>query len=176
MSIGYTRFDLDTCARAEEASGVGSYQQSVWGSERPMTTISSAEVYFSNPMQSYAKGSEEPASLFSPFWDARLIEPSLIPTLVASGQIPYQELFGPGIPNEAIGATRWLLRKMGEQLVDRAIDTAVAEVKSPFQSMVRRQLDAAGSVALRNNDRVVGALANGLTQFVGSAGGANCAG
>lgn len=176
MSIGYTRFDLDTCARAEEASGVGSYQQSVWGSERPMTTISSAEVYFSNPMKPYAKGSEEPASLFSPFWDARLIEPSLIPTLVASGQIPYQELFGPGIPNEAIGATRWLLRKMGEQLVDRAIDTAVAEVKSPFQSMVRRQLDAAGNVALRNNDRVVGALANGLTQFVGSAGGANCAG
>jgi|TARA_B110000879_G_scaffold44071_1_gene62270 hypothetical protein len=175
-TISYTRFDLDTCARTEEASAEGLWQQGIWGSKRAMTTISSAETYFSNPMQSYADGSEEPASLFSPFWEARLIEPSFIPQLIASGSLPYDEILGQDVPDDAIGVTKWLLKKMGDQLVDQAISSVSAEIKYPYKPVVIKPLQAAGNAAKAANRKVADKLADGLTQFVGVVGGDNCAG
>jgi hypothetical protein len=172
----YTRFDLNTCARAEESSIEGLYQRGVWDSARPMTTISSAEVYFSNPMQQYSDGSSEPASLFSPFWDARLIEPSFVPLLIATGEIPFDELLGEDVPDDAIGVTKWLLKKMAAQLVEDTIKTVTDEVPEVGRSVVAGPLNQSGDAVLAANSKVVDSLADGLTDFVGSIGGTNCAG
>lgn len=176
LEVGYDRFDLDTCSRSEEASMEGLYQQTVWGSKRPMATISSAEAYFSNPMQSYDDGSEEPASLFSPFWDARLVAPSLVPTLIATGEIPYEDLLGPGVPGDAIGVTNWLMGQMVERIVDDSIDAVLAEVETPFDILVEPALDSAGGAVVNASGDVIDKLTDGLTDFVGVIGKDNCAG
>ncbi|HAL42511.1 MAG TPA: hypothetical protein DCP57_08710 [Gammaproteobacteria bacterium] len=175
-AIDYTRFDLDTCARAEEGSVEGIYQQFVWGAKRPMTTISSAEAYFANPMQRYDDGSYEPANLFSPFWDARLMEPTVVPVAIATGMMPYDELFGEDVPDDAIGVTKWLLNKMADKFIDDQVDFAKSQVDDPYRTLVSGPLDQVGDKVKNVSGSVIDELGDGLTDFAGSVSRDNCAG
>lgn len=59
----------------------------VWGDGERMMTVASAETYFAPP-----SGREEAANQYSPFWDARLREPSTFVEFVASGKIDIEQL------------------------------------------------------------------------------------
>jgi hypothetical protein len=61
----------------------------LWGDGERMMTVSSAETYFAPP-----SGREESANQYSPFWDARLREPSKFIEFIASGHIDIQALLG----------------------------------------------------------------------------------
>ncbi len=166
-TIAYDRFDLDSCARNEEIrSAEGLYQRFVWGSERAMTTLSSAEVYFSNPMQRQSDGSPEPANLFSPFWDARLIEPSLVPTLIATGELPWDELLGEDVPNDAIGLVGWLLNRKAEEVVDGAFESVVDATPAPFGGVLEDALDPVGNSVKGVASDVVDVITDGLGDFI----------
>ncbi len=59
----------------------------LWGDGERMMTISSAETYFAPP-----PGREESPNQYSPFWDARLREPSQIVQFMASGKIDMTQI------------------------------------------------------------------------------------
>ncbi|WP_156115025.1 hypothetical protein [Pseudomonas sp. ML96] len=59
----------------------------LWGDGERMMTISSAETYFAPP-----PGREESPNQYSPFWDARLREPSQIVQFMASGKIDLTQI------------------------------------------------------------------------------------
>ena len=169
--VTYDRFDLDTCSRSEEASLEGLYQQVVFTSKRPMSTISSAEAYFSNPMQD----GNEPASLFSPFWDARLKPNSLLPTAVATGEIEWST-FLPGAPDDAIGVINWTLDRMADRLIDEQVDYVVSQIDSPWDSVAEPPIRMVGNRAYEASENVVDKMTDGLTDFVGMIGKSKCAG
>lgn len=153
--IHYTNFDVQTRSRAEGNDFAANYQQFIWNDERPMMTVSSAETYFNNPMQ--ADGNE-PASLFSPFWDARLREPSAITILIATGEIDFEEIFD-GLSSTAVGMVDWLLHAIGEQIVDTAVDYLLQDVPAPMNSIIDGPIrDAAQDVTGTAIDAVVDEL------------------
>ena len=125
--IEYTRFDVESRSRAEGTDVAGVYQRTIWADDRPMMTVSSAETYFANPMQTNADGSDEPASLFSPFWDARLREPSAIALLIATGEVDWEEVFD-GLGGEAVDMVEWLLDAIGERIVETGVDYLVDQM------------------------------------------------
>src|SRR5690606_31434184 len=61
----------------------------LWGDGERMMTISSAETYFAPP-----SGRDESPNQYSPFWDARLREPSRVVQMIASGKIDLREILG----------------------------------------------------------------------------------
>lgn len=61
----------------------------MWGDGERMMTISSAETFFAPP-----PGRSESPNQYSPFWDARLREPSRVAQFIASGQIDLREVLG----------------------------------------------------------------------------------
>lgn len=127
-----------------------------------MMTISSAETYFSNPMQKTADGGAEPASLFSPFWDARLRQPSKIAYLIATGDIDFRELFE-GLGSTALGMIDWLLRAIGEKLVQSGIDYLLEQIGPPWDSFVEDPIRDAGSQVV---DFTVDAVIGELEEFL----------
>ncbi|MDO6748350.1 TadE/TadG family type IV pilus assembly protein [Gilvimarinus sp. 1_MG-2023] len=133
--IQYTNFDVQTRSRAEGDDLAANYQQFIWNDDRPMMTISSAETYFANPMQTLSDGSAEPASLFSPFWDARLREPSAIAILLATGEVDFEEMFA-GLGNSAVDMVDWLLRAVGDRLVDAGVEFMMDQVESPWGDLI----------------------------------------
>jgi|TARA_B110001452_G_scaffold114497_1_gene95003 hypothetical protein len=143
-AIKYTRFETTTRSRAE-GRGIdeGAYQRLVWNNDRPMMTISAAEVYFANPMQSNADGSDETASLFSPFWDARLREPSEISLLLATGEVDWKQVFG-SIPSTSIGIVNYLLDSVADTVVNEGIGYVKDQLVWPFDDALEPPLDAAG--------------------------------
>jgi len=149
--IPYTRFDTQTTARTEGKDYAASYQKAIWGDHRPMMTISSAETYFVNPMQSNADGSSEPASAFSPFWDARLKEPSAVTVLIATGEVDWEQVFS-GMPSSTIDLVEWLLNKVGDEMVQSGTDYVVSKIDPPFDKVmedpIRDTATAAKDVAV----------------------------
>lgn len=164
-AIKYTRFETTTRSRAE-GRGIdeGAYQRLVWNSDRPMMTVSAAEVYFANPMQSNADGSDETASLFSPFWDARLREPSEISLLLATGEVDWNKLFG-NIPTTSIGIVNWLLGSVADTVVDEGIGYVKDQLEAPFDSLLEPPLDAAGDAAKDFVGEAATAISSGLEDF-----------
>lgn len=158
--IQYTNFDLETHSRAEGGDFAADYQQFIWNDDRPMMTISSAETYFANPMQTQADGNAEPASLFSPFWDARLREPSAIAILIATGELDFEDIFD-GIPTTAIGMVDWLLHAIGDRLVDTGVDYLMDQIDAPFDALVEDSIrDGASDVMDNGIDVVVDELSD----------------
>ncbi len=158
QDIHFTNFDVQTRSRTEGGDFAANYQQFIWGDDRPMMTVSSAETYHVNPMQSLSDGSVEPASLFSPFWDARLREPSEITLLIATGEIDFESLFE-GIGNSAIGMVGWLLGAIGDRLVDTGVDYLLSNVPPPVDTIIEDPLrDGASQVTDLAVDAVVGEL------------------
>ncbi len=164
-TIDYTRFDIDSYSRAEGTDVEAAYQRTMWSDSRPMMTLSAAETYFSNPMQSNSDGSAEPASLFSPFWDSRLKEPSAVSLLIATGEVDWDELFS-GIPDDAIGMVNWLLTSMAETMVDESIDYLKDQIESPFDTIMEDPLDAAGDAAKDKTGDVVDVITDELGDFI----------
>ncbi|MDO3385341.1 pilus assembly protein TadG-related protein [Gilvimarinus sp. SDUM040013] len=153
--IQYTNFDVKTRSRAEGDDYAANYQQFIWNDDRPMMTISSAETYFNNPMQ--ADGNE-PASLFSPFWDARLREPSAIAILIATGEIDFEEIFE-GLGSSAVDMVDWLLHAIAERLVDTGVDYLLADVPAPMDDIIDDPIrDAAQDLTSDAVDSVVDEL------------------
>lgn len=156
--IPYTRFDVQTTARTDGTDFASSYQKAIWEDNRPMMTVSSAEVYFINPMQSNDDGSDEPASLFSPFWDARLKEPDAVTLLIATGEVDWEDVID-GMPSTTIELVEWLLDKVGDELVEAGTDYLISQIDSPYDSImedpIRNTADAAKDAAV---DEVVDQL------------------
>jgi len=139
--IPYTRFDVETHSRVEGGDISADYQELIWNDERPMMTVSSAETYFANPMQQNADGSDEPASLFSPFWDARLREPSAIALLIATGELPWSEIFE-GLSDNASAndIIQWVLGGIADRIVDVGVENLVEKIDAPFDSIIEPPL------------------------------------
>lgn len=156
--LHFTRFDLETHSRAQGTDFAADYQRFIWGDQRPMMTISSAETYFNNPMQRTSSNHPEPASLFSPFWDARLRQPSRIAYLLASGEIDFKDMFE-GLSSTAIGMVDWMLRAVGDRLVQTGVDALVDKVGPPWGSFVEGPVRGVGDEVMnRTIDAVVGEL------------------
>ncbi|PHS25410.1 MAG: hypothetical protein COA83_05665 [Methylophaga sp.] len=161
-NIAYTRFDIDTRSRAEGTDFSAAYQREAWMDERPMMTVSSAETYFSNPMQQNNDGSAEPASLFSPFWDARLREPSAVAILIATGEVDWEDMID-GLSGSAVDIVEWMLNAVGDRVIDSSVDYLVAQVDAPFDSVIEPPLhDAATQV----KDVAIGAAIDQLEDFL----------
>lgn len=161
-SVSHTNFDVQSNSRAEANDFAGGYQRVIWNDERPMMTVSSAETYFSNPMQSNDDGTPETASLFSPFWDARLREPSAIALLIATGEIDWEDIFE-GLSGGAIGLIEWLLNAVGDRVVGSAVDYALDQMESPFDDLLEDPItDAATEV----KDVAVGAVVSELEDYL----------
>jgi Putative Flp pilus-assembly TadE/G-like len=162
--IGLTRLDVDTRSRAEGNDVAGIYQRIAWDDSRAMMTLSAAEAYFKNPMQELDGGAEEPASLFSPFWDARLKEPSAVSLLIATGEVDWDELFG-SMPDDALGLMNWLLDSLAEQMIDDGIDYVKDQIGSPYDTVLEGPLEAAGDAAKDATEDAVDAITDGLGSF-----------
>lgn len=131
--IPYTRFDLASHSRVEGEDLSADYQALVWNDERPMMTVSAAETYFSNPMQKNQDGSDVAPSLFGPFWDARLKEPSAISMLIATGEIKWSQIFE-GLSDNASASDiiDWVLQGIAERVVDVGVDTLAEQLDDPL--------------------------------------------
>jgi hypothetical protein len=131
--VSYTRFDVESHSRVEGADISADYQEFVWNDERPMMTVSAAETYFANPMQQNNDGSDVAPSLFSPFWDARLKEPSAISMLIATGEIKWSEVFD-GLSDNASASDiiDWVLQGIAARVVDVGIDTLADQLDDPL--------------------------------------------
>jgi hypothetical protein len=131
--IPYTRFDVESHSRVEGTDISADYQAFVWNDERPMMTVSAAETYFADPMQKNKDGSDVAPSLFSPFWDARLKEPSAISMLIATGEIKWSDIFE-GLSDNASASDiiDWVLQGIAARVVDVGVDNLVAQIDDPL--------------------------------------------
>jgi hypothetical protein len=161
-NIAFTRFDVETHSRAEGTDFAANYQQVAWSNDRPIMTVSSAETYFSNPMQSNNDGSDEPASLFSPFWDARQREPSAIALLIATGEIDWEEMFE-GLSGEASDIVEWLLNGIGSRIVDTGVENLVAQMSPPFDSIVEPPVT---EIANQAKDQAIESVMGELEEYL----------
>lgn len=130
--IPYTRFDVASHSRVEGKDISADYQELIWNDERPMMTVSAAETYFANPMQKNKDGSDVAASLFSPFWDARLKEPSAMSMLIATGEIKWSDIFD-GLSDNASASDiiDWVLQGIAARVVDVGVDNLVDQMDGP---------------------------------------------
>lgn len=163
--VGLGRFEVTTRSRAEASDVAGNFQQVVWSDSKPIMTISAAEAYFSNPMQVNEDGSAEPASLFSPFWDARLREPSAVSLLIATGEVDWEELFD-GMPSEAVGLVNWLLDSMVETMVDDSIEYLSDQLTTPYDTILEGPIEAAGGEVKDASGKVIDTITDELSSFV----------
>lgn len=163
--IAYTRFDVTTRSRAEGTDLISDYQQVAWMDSRPMMTVSSAETYFVNPMQENSDGSSEPASLFSPFWDARLKEPSAIAIMIATGEIDWTVIIDGLNDNEAIDMVEWLLDTLADKLIESVVEYATEKVDAPppIDGYVE---DALNDSAEQVKDVAIGATIDKLEDYM----------
>lgn len=130
--VSYTRFDVETHSRVEGTDIAADYQEFIWNDERPMMTISAAETYFANPMQKNKDGSDVAPSLFSPFWDARLKEPSAISMLIATGEVKWSDIFD-GLSDNATAndIIDWVLQGIATRVVEVGVDNLADQMDGP---------------------------------------------
>ena len=166
-NIAYTRFELDTCARAEGNGAEGLYQRLAYHDSTPMTTISSAEVYHSNSLQ-VENGLREYANFFSPFWDARLIQPSGVAHMIATGKVPWKILFGPDAPDDAVGLVGWMLKEYTDKIIDDQVASIVDSVEWPFKRPAEQMLDPMADGVKDVNSDIVSAVTGGMNTGLGA--------
>ena len=130
--IPFTRFDVESHSRVEGKDISAGYQAFVWNDDRPMMTVSAAETYFADPMQKNKDGSDVAPSLFGPFWDARLKEPSAISMLIATGEISWSQIFE-GLSDNASASDiiDWVLKGIAARVVDVGVDNLVDQMDGP---------------------------------------------
>ncbi|WP_454254672.1 hypothetical protein [Pseudomonas sp. Marseille-Q8238] len=101
----------------------------LWNGGERMMTISSAETYFAPP-----KGRTESPNQYSPFWDARLREPSQVVQFIASGKIDLTQILNVSPSNVAgfmLGlATDYVIKPGRDRLLDK-LPTLIKPVAKP---------------------------------------------
>lgn len=128
----------------------------MWGAEgnEQMMTISSAETWFAPP-----NGREESPNQYSPFWDARLREPSQVVQWIAAGDIDLREILGlndlsaGSIASRVLGLASEFVIKPGR---DRLLDKLPTVIKP-----------AVGPVVKDVTDSVLDKVTDGIRDAVG---------
>jgi hypothetical protein len=138
---------LDTGTFALDTQGVtDNALSSLWGGPDHMMTIASAESYFAPP-----PGRIESPNQFSPFWDARLREPSRVVQMIAAGQIDLMAVLGiqPGASTSAIvGAVLDLgLKKLIEPGKDRVLEKLPSVISGPVKPVLDKFVDTVTGTA-----------------------------
>jgi hypothetical protein len=119
---------------------------SLWGGPDHMMTIASAESYFAPP-----PGRVESPNQFSPFWDARLREPSRVVQMIAAGQIDLMAVLGlqPGASTSAIAGA--VIDRGLKGLInpgkDRVVDKLPSVIKGPVKPVLDKFVDTITSSA-----------------------------
>ena len=122
----------------------------LWGDGERMMTISSAETYFAPP-----PGREESPNEYSPFWDARLREPSQVVQFIASGKIDLSSILNvtpSGIADYMIGLARDFVIEPGR---DRLMEKIPAIIRPAVAPVLENITD---EVMDRATDGITGAL------------------
>jgi hypothetical protein len=138
---------LDTGKFAVDTQGVtDNALSSLWGGPDNMMTIASAESYFAPP-----PGRVESPNQFSPFWDARLREPSRVVQLIAAGKIDLAQILGleAGASNSAIvGAVLDLgLKKLIEPGKDRVLEKLPSVISGSVKPVLDKFVDTVTGTA-----------------------------
>jgi hypothetical protein len=140
LGLDSGKFALDTQGVKDNALS------SLWGGPDNMMTIASAESYFAPP-----PGRVESPNQFSPFWDARLREPSRVVQMIAAGQIDLMAVLGleAGASTSAIvGAVLDLgLKKLIEPGKDRVVDKLPSVIRGPVKPVLDKFVDTVTSTA-----------------------------
>jgi len=118
-------------------------------------TVSSAETYFAPP-----PGRSESPNQYSPFWDARLREPSRVVQMMASGQIDLREILG--LNNLSPGSVAGHLLGLATDFViapgrDRLLDKLPTMIKPVAKPVIEEITD---TVLDRVTEGVIGAMDN----------------
>ncbi|WP_125880337.1 hypothetical protein [Pseudomonas sp. o96-267] len=121
----------------------------LWGDGERMMTVSSAETYFAPP-----PGRTESPTQYSPFWDARLREPSKVVEFIASGKIDILELLGLNsiTPSYVAG---FLLDLSVDYLIKPGRDRLTDQMPAPLKPIAKPIVDGATDSIL---DTVVDAI------------------
>jgi hypothetical protein len=125
----------------------------LWGDGERMMTVSSAETYFAPP-----SGREESANQYSPFWDARLREPSRFIEFIASGKIDIQELLGMMsiTPSYVAG---FLIDLAFDNVVKPGRDVLLDKMPAPLNTFARGPIeDITDKVLDQAKDGIIGAI------------------
>lgn len=122
----------------------------LWGDGERMMTVSSAETYFAPP-----PGRDESPNQYSPFWDARLREPSRVVQFIASGQIDLTQILNVNPANVAgylMGLATDFVIKPGR---DRLLDKLPTLIKPAVKPVLEKISD---EVLEKASDGITGAL------------------
>ena len=105
-------------------------------------TISSAETYFAPP-----PGREESPNQYSPFWDARLREPSQVVQFIASGKIDLTQVLNvspSGVAGFLLGlATDFVIKPGRDRLLDKLPPLIKPVAKPALEKITDEVLDKA---------------------------------
>lgn len=114
----------------------------LWGDGERMMTVSSAETYFAAP-----PGRDESPNQYSPFWDARLREPSRVVQFIASGKIDLTQILNINPSNVAgylLGlATDFIIKPGRDRLLDKLPTLIKPAVKPVLETLTDKVLEGA---------------------------------
>ncbi|WP_137971460.1 Tad domain-containing protein [Pseudomonas sp. F(2018)] len=129
------RFQLDTQGPVDGTLSTA-YATALWQEPNALMTVSSAETYFASPREG------EVASQFSPFWDARLREPSAITMMIASGEIdPFALMEELNLSGGIMGVAEWVIDKAMESLTEPAKEQLLKNVQPPVKALAEEVVD-----------------------------------
>ena len=153
------RYQLDTQGPVDGTLSTA-YATVMWQETDALMTVSSAETYFASPRAD----KPEVASQFSPFWDARLREPSAITMMIATGEIDPFELLGElDLSSGVMGVAEWVIDLAMESLTEPAKEQLLKNVENPVKPYAEEIVDDVF-------DQVTGAakdqLLDGLESYV----------
>ena len=130
------RFQLDTQGPVDGALS-SAYATVMWQETDALMTVSSAETYFASP-----RDEDEVASQYSPFWDARLREPSPIVMMIATGDINPFELIGElDLSSGVMGVAEWVIDLAMEAITEPAKEQLLKNVQNPVKPYAEEIVD-----------------------------------
>ena len=130
------RFQLDTTSASEGDAVATAYATVMWQEPDALMTVSSAETYFASPRDG------EVASQFSPFWDARLREPSKITMMIASGDVdPFTLLSELNLSGGIMGVAEYVVDTAIGALADPAKERLLKTIKPPVKMFAEEVVD-----------------------------------
>lgn len=150
------RFQLDTQGPVDGTLSTA-YATALWHEPDALMTVSSAETYFASP-----RDEDEVASQFSPFWDARLREPSAITMMIATGEIdPFQLMEELNLSGGIMGVAEWVIDTAIESITDPAKEQLLKNVQPPVKQLAEEVVDEVfDQVTGTAKDALMGELEN----------------
>ena len=130
---------------ALETTGVDDNELAfLWGADgnEQMMTISSAETWFAPP-----SGRSESPNQYSPFWDARLREPSRVVQMIAAGQIDLLEVLGLNNITPS-GVAGYLFSLASDHLIEPGRDRLLDKLPSVIKPAVRPVIETVTDTVL----------------------------